>query len=163
MTAEEVIQKLNLVPLPLEGGFFRETFRSPRYVESDIGRKSECTAIYYLVTEKSFSLLHTVDQEEIFHFYAGSPVKMLQIIDAKAVYITLGNDLSQDHHPQVVVPRGIWQGTKLVNPFPGAWALLGCTVAPGFEYENFHMKSRKDLTDMYPSLALHIADFTYSD
>jgi predicted cupin superfamily sugar epimerase len=163
MKAEEVINKLGLVPLPLEGGFFRETYRSDRLVDSEIGRKTESTAIYYLVTEKSFSLLHTVDQEEIFHFYAGSPVKMLQIVDGKAVYITLGNDLTRDHVPQVVVPMGIWQGTKLLHSSQDAWALLGCTVAPGFEYENFHMKTRKELTELYPSLSTHIAEFTYSE
>ncbi len=152
MTADEVIQKLNLVPLPLEGGFFRECYRT-----------KHSTAIYYLVTEKSFSSLHAVDMDETFHFYAGSPVQMLQIHDGKAVKIIIGNNLAISHEPQVTVPRGIWQGTKLFESKPGDWALLGCTVAPAFEYEHFHIKGRKELTGMFPGIEREIAEFTYAD
>lgn len=162
MTAAEVIALLGLTPLPLEGGYFKETYRSDRRVDSAIGNRTECTAIYYLVTEKSFSLLHAVDQDEIFHFYLGHPVQMLQIVDGKPRRIIIGNDLSKGHSPQVIVPRGIWQGTKLLSPEPGAWALLGCTVAPGFEYENFHIKSRSELRKLFPGLESEIDEFTQS-
>lgn len=161
-TMDDVIRKLKLVPLPEEGGFYRETYRSSRTVSSkELGDKSECTAIYYLITEDSFSALHAVDQDEIFHFYAGSPVEMFQINQAgNAKMITLGSEIFEDQEPQVIVPHGTWQGTKLKNPKPGAWALLGCTVAPGFEFHNFHFKDRTQLLEIFPSHTENIVRFT---
>lgn len=158
----DVIKKLNLEPLPEEGGYYRETYRSNRKVESTkLGSKSECTAIYYLITEDSFSALHVVDQDEIFHFYAGSPVEMFQIDeDGNSKMITLGSDIFEDQEPQVVVPHGTWQGTKLKNSKPGAWALLGCTVAPGFDFQNFHIKNRTQLIDIFPKHKENIIRFT---
>jgi predicted cupin superfamily sugar epimerase len=161
-TYKEVIEILNLVPLAKEGGFFRETYRSNRFVNSDVlGRRSESTAIYYLITEYSFSSLHLVDQDEIFHFYAGSPVEMLQIDqNGNHQLIMIGNNIFGGERPQVVAPYNVWQGTKLKNPKEGAWALLGCTVSPGFEYENFHIKSRNELIKDFPHLKNLINAFT---
>jgi predicted cupin superfamily sugar epimerase len=158
----EVIKKLNLTPLPEEGGFYKETYRSNRTVTSkELGMKTESTAIYYLITEESFSALHTVDQDEIFHFYAGSPVEMFQI-DKNGIgsHIIIGSDFFNGETPQVIVPHGVWQGTKLKNPTPGAWALLGCTVAPGFEFQNFHIKTRDDLIMTFPHLRDEIIKYT---
>lgn len=158
----EVIKKLELVPLPEEGGFYKETYRSNRTVSSqELGEKTESTAIYYLITEESFSALHAVDQDEIFHFYAGSPVEMFQI-DQNGVgsHILIGNDIFNYEIPQVIVAHGVWQGTKLKNPIPGSWALLGCTVAPGFELQHFHIKSREELIKIYPHLSKEIVKYT---
>jgi predicted cupin superfamily sugar epimerase len=162
MHYKEVIKKLDLVPLPEEGGFYRETFRSNRIVKSEVlGEKSECTCIYYLITEESFSALHAVDQDEIFHFYAGSSVEMFQFTtDGESEITTIGNDIFNDEIPQVIVPNGVWQGTKLKEPKEGAWALLGCTVAPGFEIENFHIESRSELIQRFPHLKEQITRFT---
>jgi predicted cupin superfamily sugar epimerase len=162
MHYKEVIKKLDLVPLPEEGGFYRETFRSNRIVKSEVlGEKSECTCIYYLITEESFSALHAVDQDEIFHFYAGSSVEMFQFTtDGESEITTIGNDIFNDEIPQVIVPNGVWQGTKLKEPKEGAWALLGCTVAPGFEIENFHIESRSELIQKFPHLKEQITRFT---
>ncbi len=160
-TFEDVIRILDLVPLPEEGGFYRETFRSTRMVNSDeLGVKSECTAIYYLITEFSFSALHAVDQDEIFHFYAGSPVEMLQIVNGESKKIILSGNIFEGHHPQVIVPKNIWQGTKLLNPAKDDWALLGCTVSPGFELQNFHIKPRSELQKMFPNIKDDIAEFS---
>jgi uncharacterized protein len=158
----DVIKELDLVPLPEEGGFYRETYRSSRQVKSPLlGEMSECTAIYYLITEDSFSALHVVDQDEIFHFYAGSPVEMLQIDEAGIpTRMVIGSDIFAGQIPQVVVRHGIWQGTKLLAPSPGSWALLGCTVAPGFELRNFHVKSRSELITMFPNLNDEIIQYT---
>lgn len=158
----EVIRKLELVPLPEEGGFYKETYRSNRTVLSkELGDKTESTAIYYLITEESFSALHAVDQDEIFHFYAGSPVEMFQIDqNGGGSHILIGNDIFNDEIPQVIVPHGVWQGTKLKNPIPGSWALLGCTVAPGFELQHFHIKSREELIKIYPHLSKEIIKYT---
>ncbi len=161
MTKDEVIKKFDLTPLPLEGGFYRETYRSKRKVQSALGERIEATAIYYLVTDESFSALHVVDQDEIFHFYAGDAVEMFQILpDGTGLTITIGNRIDLGETPQVIVPHGIWQGTKLRVSRKDGWALLGCTCAPGFEYENFHMKSRAELSAMYPSLKQQIANYT---
>lgn len=158
----EIIKKLNLTPLPEEGGFYRETYRSKRMVTSEaLGEKSECTVIYYLITEESFSALHLVDMDEVFHFYAGSPVEMFQINqNGEGSKITIGNDIFNDEIPQVFVPHGIWQGTKLKDPKEGDWALLGCTVAPGFDIENFHIKGRKELCAEFPHLSAEIERYT---
>lgn len=158
----DVINKLQLTPLPEEGGFYKETYRSQRLVSSkELGEKTECTAIYYLITEESFSALHAVDQDEIFHFYAGSPVEMFQIDrNGKGSHILIGNDIFNDESPQVIVPHGVWQGTKLKDPKPSAWALLGCTVAPGFELQHFHLKNRDELIQMFPHLSEEIKKYT---
>lgn len=162
MKANEVIKKLNLVPLPEEGGFYLETYRSPRRIQSsDLGEMSECTAIYYLITHDSFSALHWVDMDEIFHFYAGAPVEMLQIDpDGESRKLVLGSNFSGGEIPQLAVPHGIWQGTKLLDPKPDSWALLGCTVAPGFEFRNFHIEGREALIKRFPNLKDDIVRFT---
>lgn len=161
MNYQDVIKKLNLIPLPEEGGYFRETYRSSRTVNSKLGERRESTAIYYLISPESFSGLHWVDQEEIFHFYAGSPVEMFQINNAgEGKKILIGNDIFKDQHPQVIVPGGTWQGTRLLNSHPNAWALLGCTVAPGFDYENFHIEDRQALIQKFPHLTEDIKRFT---
>jgi predicted cupin superfamily sugar epimerase len=160
--SQDIINKLGLVPLPEEGGYYLESFRSKRLVQSkELGVRSECTCIYYLITDYSFSALHLVDQDEIFHFYAGSPAEMFQFdLDGKSQIITIGNDIFNDETPQVIVPHGTWQGTKLKDPKPGAWALLGCTVSPGFEIENFHIKSRAELVSEFPQLETNIIKYT---
>lgn len=161
MNYKDVIEKLSLIPLPEEGGYFRETYRSYRDVHSAFGVRKESTAIYYLVSPESFSGLHWVDQEEIFHFYAGEPVEMFQI-DKNGVgkKIVIGNDIFKGQSPQVVVPGGTWQGTRLLNSHGNAWALMGCTVAPGFDYQNFHIEDRASLTQKFPHLSSDIARFT---
>lgn len=159
---QDVITKLGLIPLPKEGGYYRETYRSSRYIQSpDLGRKSECTAIYYLITRETFSALHVVDQDEIFHFYAGSPVQMFQINSlGESRKIVIGNDLEKGQVPQVIVPHGTWQGTKLLNPQEDNWALLGCTVSPGFDFENFHILDRAELSLKFPQHIAMIREFT---
>lgn len=162
MHHSKIIERMNLIPFPEEGGYYKETYRSNRMIESkELGKKSECTAIYYLITPDSFSALHCVDQDEIFHFYAGSPVEMFQILpDGTANTITIGSDIMNDESPQVIVPHGVWQGTKLKDTSEESWALLGCTVAPGFEFKNFHLKSRDELLKIYPKHTDNIIKYT---
>ncbi len=149
MNYQDIIKKLNLTRLPEEGGYYRETYRT-----------EACTAIYYLITEDNFSGLHTVDMDEIFHFYAGSAVEMFQIHqDGRGETIRIGNDLLNGEVPQVIVPKDVWQGTKLADPKPGAWALLGCTVSPAFQFEKFHIKNRDELKKMFPQHADMISKF----
>ena len=161
MNYKDVINQLNLTPLPEEGGYFRETYRSEKTVISSLGNRKESTAIYYLISPESFSGLHWVDQEEIFHFYAGNPVEMFQIDkDGNGKKIIIGNDIFNSQQPQVIVPGATWQGTRLLSSSTDAWALLGCTVAPGFEIENFHIEDRARLIRKYPHLGEDIKRFT---
>ncbi|MGL4975629.1 MAG: cupin domain-containing protein [Bosea sp. (in: a-proteobacteria)] len=130
-TAEAIIKKLGLIPHP-EGGHYRETFRDP--VARD-GRAAS-TAIYYLLGVGETSEWHRVDVAEVFHYYAGAPL-VLTISpnghDASAHH--LGPDILAGQRPQIVVPAGHWQTATSL----GAWTLVGCTVAPGFEFSGFEM------------------------
>lgn len=138
MTATDVIRLLDLAPHPSEGGHFRETYRSRETFEPGgpfAGERSHSTAIYYLLTANTFSELHRLPGDEVFHFYLGSPVEMLELHpDGRSTVTVLGPDLKRQA-VQHVVPGGTWQGARLVDG--GAWALLGTTMAPGFAYEDY--------------------------
>jgi len=164
MDAREIIKLLDLQPHP-EGGFFRETYRSsetirrgalpPRYGSS----RNLSTAIYYLLTPDSFSMLHRVKSDELFHFYLGDPVTMLQLHPGgRAETITLGQDVAAGRRLQVVVPAGVWQGSFLSDG--GRFALMGCTVAPGFDFDDFELGERKELIAQYPDHAALIERLT---
>jgi predicted cupin superfamily sugar epimerase len=108
-----------------------------------------CTAIYYLLEPGTFSELHRVASDEIFHFYLGDPVEMLQLWpDGSAKRVLIGTDIESGMAPQLVVPHGVWQGARLVAG--GKLALLGCTVSPGFEYADYESGSRQLLCEAYP-------------
>jgi uncharacterized protein len=157
-TADALIRHLSLVPHPKEGGHFRETYRADdawpaaalpaRYR----GDRRAGTAIYYLLTPGTFSALHRLQSDEIFHFYLGSPVRMLQLRpDGSGQTVVLGPDVLAEQAVQVVVPHGVWQGS-LLEP-GGDFALLGCTVAPGFEYADYEHGQRDALLGQYPAFA----------
>lgn len=132
MTADEVAGLLGLHPHP-EGGFFRETFRDPG---GPAGR-GVSTAIYYLLRDGEVSAWHRVrDAAEVWHHYAGAPIDLTLSADGRSVEaLRLGSDLAAGERPQAVVPAGVWQTARAV----GGWALVGCTVAPGFEFASFEM------------------------
>jgi uncharacterized protein len=155
MTAEEVIANLQLQPHPVEGGFFRETYRSA----ASISNRSVSTAIYYLLTPNTVSALHRLPGDEVFHFYMGDPVRMLQLWpDGSTRMLTLGADLQAGQVPQLVVPGGVWQGSVLVDG--GRFGLLGCTMAPGFDYADYETGRRDDLSRCYPTVKEMIARLT---
>ena len=148
--ADDLIRMLDLKPHPKEGGFFRETYRAAETVALPgyPAPRHYGTAIYYLLKPGTFSALHLLHSDEIFHFYLGGPVRMLQLTpDGASRTVVLGSDLAKGEQLQVVVPRGVWQGTCLE---PGsAFALLGCTVAPGFDYADYVHDDRAELTKHY--------------
>lgn len=155
MTAEEVIARLELQPHPVEGGYFRETYRS----SSAIGDRSVSTAIYYLLTPKTVSALHRLPGDEVFHFYLGDPVQMLQLWpDGSTRKLLLGTDLIRGQVPQLVVPGGVWQGSVLLDG--GKFALLGATMAPGFDYADYESGQREQLTAKWPGEASLIERLT---
>ena len=131
MEADEIIERLGLLPHP-EGGYFRETFRDPATVN---GRACS-TAIYFLLKEGQASQWHRVDAVEMWHWYAGASLHLdIAAPDGNAVTHILGNDLSGAERPQAIVPNGYWQRARSL----GAWTLVGCTVAPGFQFEGFEL------------------------
>ena len=169
MTAEEVIKKLDLKPLPGEGGYYKQTYKceGPGVPATAYGIHSNTlrhasTAIYYLVTPDSFSSLHRIKSDEIFHFYAGDAVEMVQIDEnGNLLRITIGSDLGNGEIPQVVVPKGTWQGTRLKKG--GKWALMGTTVAPGFEFEDFELGEREPMLTAFPQHRNDIMRYTKGD
>ena len=124
MTAEEVVAGLGLKPHP-EGGFYQETFRD-----------EASSAIYYLLREGDRSAWHRVTHAaEVWHHYAGAPLELCLSEGRGRKVIRLGMDLAEGEEPQAVVPPGVWQSARPL----GGWVLVGCTVAPGFEFANFEM------------------------
>ena len=166
MEAQELIDRLSLVPLPEEGGYYRETYRSDAGQVSarSYGIDAEtdrcpCTAIYYLVVPESFSALHRVRSDEMFHFYGGDAAEMIQIDkEGRLTRFVLGNDIAAGETPQVLVRRGVWQGVRLLPG--GKWCLMGCTVAPGFEFEDFEVAPREELVRMFPQHREAVERFT---
>jgi uncharacterized protein len=150
MTAAEIKAMLRLEPHPVEGGWYRRTYTSGRAVELERGVRAVGTAIYYLLEEGTFSELHMLESDEIFHFYLGDAVEMLQLYpDGRSALFTLGPDLERGQTVQLVVPAGVWQGTRLVEG--GKVALLGCTVSPGFDFADYRAGSFAELGEKWPA------------
>lgn len=155
MNAQETIRMLNLMPHDAEGGYYRETYRSAETIPQDAlpnrygSHRNMSTAIYYLLSPDTFSAIHRLASDEVFHFYLGDPVEMLQLYPDGSHDMTLmGSDLVVGHRPQLVVPAGVWQGCRLVAG--GRFALLGTTVAPGFEMVDYEHGSFEALAGLYP-------------
>ena len=160
--AAAIIAALGLVQHPKEGGWFRETFRAAEALPVAAlggrygGARAVSTAIYYLLTPSTFSALHRLASDEVFHFYAGDAVEQLRLYaDGRGEIVTIGNDLAAGHRPQVVVPRGVWQGARLAPG--GRYALLGCTVAPGFDYADYESGNGAALAAVFPRFSRWIA------
>lgn len=154
-SAKEIIDVLELKPLQKEGGLYRETYRSVGKMSPDATHsknadsKNLCTAIYYLLTPDMFSAIHKLPTDEIFHFYLGDPVIMLQLRPNKtSEIITLGHDVINGQHVQVVVPKGTWQGSFLKDG--GSYALMGTTMSPGFDSSDFEAGICGELINRYP-------------
>lgn len=160
LTAKELIEHLKLEPLPVEGGYFRQTYRSNESLARSAlpGRyPSERvfgTAIYYLLSDEPdcFSALHRLPTEEIYHFYLGDPVELLLLhADGQSEHIVLGPEIFGGQQVQFVVPRGVWQGSRLIPG--GRWGLLGTTMAPGYDPSDFEGGDRETLLQRYPQEA----------
>ena len=159
MTADEFKSLLHLEPHPVEGGSFRRTYTSLGSVELPRGVRAQGTAIYYLLEAGTFSEMHVLASDEIFHFYLGDPVEMLQLYeDGCTAVFTLGPDLATGQQVQLVVPAGVWQGTRLVDG--GKLALLGCTVTPGFDFADYRGGSYAELVAKWPAEAERIRRLT---
>ncbi len=159
MTTDEIKALLGLELHPVEGGFFRRTYTSNGKVELTRGVRAQGTAIYYLLEPGTFSEMHVLASDEMFHFYLGDPVEMLQLYpDGRSAVFTLGQDLMAGEHVQLVVPAGVWQGTRLKGE--GKVALLGCTVTPGFDFADYRTGSYAVLAGQWPAEAERIRQLT---
>jgi hypothetical protein len=159
MTADQIKSLLHLEPHPVEGGWFRRTYTSAGSVELQQGRRAQGTAIYYLLEAGTFSEMHVLASDEIFHFYLGDRVEMLQLLaDGSSAVFTLGPDLAAGQHVQLVVPAGVWQGTRLIAG--GKVALLGCTVTPGFDFADYRNATAEELIAKWPAEAERIRKLT---
>ena len=159
MTAGEIKTLLQLEPHPIEGGYFRRTYTSSGSVELPRGLRPHSSAIYYLLEPGTFSEMHCLDSDEIFHFYLGDPVEMLQLHpNGSSAVLTLGPELRNGQQVQLVVPADMWQGTRLIGG--GKVALLGCTVTPGFDYADYRSGSYEELAAKWPAEAERIRALT---
>ena len=165
MTADEIKELLQLEPLRMEGGFFRETYRSRWMVSPDYlpegmqGMHSIGTAIYFMITPESYSRMHRVPGSEIFHFYLGDPVIMLQLKpDGTHNVLTIGHDLAGGARPQVIVRGHTWMGCRLAPG--GQFALMGTTMSPGFAQSDYEHGDRDKLIAQYPAATELIHEYT---
>ena len=156
--AAELIEILGLVPHP-ERGFFAETYRATSRVEAAThgGLRSAGTAIYFLITsDQPATFLHRLKSDEIFHLYEGGPLDLVRLFaDGTSDVVRLGLDLAAGERPQIAVPAGTWFGTELAGG--ATHCLVGCTVAPGFEYADFELADGPELAVRYPNVAPRIS------
>lgn len=145
--AQLIADTLGLIPLPAEGGLFRQ-----------IWADGISTAIYFLVSGADFSAMHRLSGPEVYHFYAGAPLRLLLLDDATGVITepVLGLDLLAGQRPQLAVPAGIWQGSSST----GEWSLVGTTMAPPFAWENFQLGDRGVLCAQFPGATARITRLT---
>ncbi|MBM4250061.1 MAG: cupin domain-containing protein [Euryarchaeota archaeon] len=164
VSAQELIDRLGLKPHK-EGGFFAESYRAPERLAVNAlpprysGARSLSTAIYYLITPESYSRLHRLRSDEVFHFYLGDPVGFLLLQpDGKGSTAIVGPDVMAGQSLQLVVRRGTWQGARLLPG--GRFALLGTTIAPGFEYDDFEEGGRAELVKAFPAFRKRIEELS---
>lgn len=155
VSVETLKALLNLKPLPVEGGYYAESYRSAETISWEAlpgryqGSRSFGTGIYYLLTPDTCSALHRLKSDEVYHFYLGDPVELLQLrADGFGTVMVLGQEIEQGMSVQQVVAREVWQGSRL-RP-GGRWALLGTTMAPGFDFADFEAGAREPLLRAYP-------------
>jgi predicted cupin superfamily sugar epimerase len=165
LTSDQIKTLFHLKPHPEEGGYFIETYRSSETLSEKAlpsrykGVRSFGTAIYYLLTPETISAIHRLRSDEVFHFYLGDPVEMLQLWpDGSGRILILGSDILNGMEPQVIVPRGVWQGARLIKD--GKFALLGTTVTPGFEFADYESGRRDQLVNSHPQFQEFITALT---
>lgn len=161
-TVQAIVNRFGLRPHP-EGGYFREVYRSEGIIpQTDLpgypGDRNFCTSIYFLITSGNFSAFHRIRQDELWHFYSGTALHV-HVIDPSGNYTchTVGNKLDEEE-PQLVVKGGSWFASAVRDD--NAYAFVGCTVAPGFDFQDFELADREGLTKLFPQHAAVIERFT---
>lgn len=158
----QLIKKLDLQPHP-EGGYYRETYRSKGLLKDGQGQfdgpRNYGTSIYFLLTSDTFSAFHRIKQDETWHFYKGTPIE-IYMINENGEYskVLLGNDILNGEKPQFTVAGGTWFAAKVI--MPESFALVGCSVYPGFDFQDFELPSREKLVELFPDLNEIITSLT---
>lgn len=156
MTTRDLIERFHLQPLVGEGGYFCRSYESEE--EARPGKKA-ASAIYYLLTEDTFSHLHKLPADEVYHFYLGDPVELLVLLDSgESRLVTLGQEVLAGQEVQFIVPKGAWQGSRLKTG--GKLALLGTTMAPGYTDDDYCPADREMLIKRFPEWAERITELT---
>lgn len=164
MEIQQIIEKLGLEPHP-EGGYYKEVYRSKREIdqgslsEDFIGKRNYSTSIYFMLTSYTFSAFHRIKQDEIWHFYMGSPIR-LHSLSPNGIHeeSIIGLDLVNGQIPQLVVLAGDWFAAELLEE--DSFALVGCTVSPGFDFRDFELAEQEKLAEEYPEHRFLIEQFT---
>ncbi|MDR1765176.1 MAG: cupin domain-containing protein [Lachnospiraceae bacterium] len=155
LTADEIIEMLGLGPMEVEGGMMRSTYRT----RDMVGEKNMGSAIYFLLSGRAYSHMHRLPTDEVYHFYLGDPVEMLQLApDGTGKRVLLGHDLAAGQVPQYVMPAGCWQGSRLADG--GDYALMGTTMSPGFAPSDYEHGDADTLKREYPGFAGMIEKLT---
>ncbi|GLB52286.1 hypothetical protein NBRC110019_13250 [Neptunitalea chrysea] len=159
-----IIKQLQLEAHP-EGGYYRETYRSEETIlEGNLqdvysGDRNVSTCIYFLLPSNEFSAFHKINQDEIWHFYEGSTIRLVMISEAGELSeVRIGRNITQGEVPQFVVPKNYWFAAKVIAK--DSFALAGCTVAPGFDFRDFTMPTREELLKFFPQHTETITEFT---
>ena len=161
LTADEIKCVLDLQPLPEEGGYYAETYRVGEETNEAGASRPRATAIYYLLTLDTFSALHRLPTDEIFHWYGGDPVEQLHLFpDGSGEVVTIGLDLCAGMEPQMLVPAGVWQGARIQAEGTHGYALMGTTMAPGFDFADYEGGIRDELVRAYPAFEALIVALT---
>jgi len=165
-TIKKIIETLGLQPHP-EGGFFKETYRSEGVIKKEClpshydGSRNFSTCIYFLLSSESFSAFHRIKQDEIWHFYDGSPI-VLHMISKNGDYskVIIGKEINKGQVPQFVVPGSYWFAAKVLRE--NSYTLVGCTVSPGFDFADFELPARQELCNLFPEHERIITELTHS-
>jgi predicted cupin superfamily sugar epimerase len=158
MTAKKIIDKLKLIPHP-EGGFYNETYKSDHTIINERNENRHiCTAIYYLLEDEGKSLFHRIRSDELWFFHLGQPLEIVLIENEHLTTITLGNDIPNGELPQARIPADTWFAANVKNA--KGFALVSCTVSPGFDFADFDLAKRESLVQQFPHLKDVIERFT---
>lgn len=162
---DKILSELDLKPHP-EGGYFKETYRSLGEIKEESlgddydGKRNYSTCIYFLLTSDKFSAFHRIKQDEIWHFYDGSPISLHTISESGIHKVTIiGRDVLNGETPQFVVPGGCWFAAEVIHK--NSYSLVGCTVSPGFSFDDFELRSRKELISLFPDKKEIISKLTH--
>ncbi len=159
MTAKRLIQTLQLQPHP-EGGFYRETYRTEEKITTVDGKvRNIGTAIYFLLEDEDKSHFHRILSDELWFFHQGEPMEIMMIQDGKLHTSLLGNNIEQGEVPQLIIPANIWFAARVKDS--KGYALVSCTVSPGFDFADFELANKKDLISEFPEYQSVIDEFTF--
>lgn len=155
MTAETIIEKLNLTRHP-EGGFYRETYRGEKSITLDNGKiRNTGTAVYYLLKDTDKSHFHKVSSDELWLFHQGEPLEIFMITnDGKLETKILGKRLDLNEEPKVIITANVWFAARLKNE--NGFALVSCIVAPGFDFDDYELGNKTELINAFPNIKTEI-------